>query len=41
MINRSTAVIGEGSDETIRAYAATCVINGNNKPLKFVISETS
>jgi len=37
----STAVIGEDLDETIRAYATTCVVNGNNKPLKFVISEIS
>ena len=36
-----TAVVGEGQNETIRAYATTCVVNGNNKPLKFVISETS
>jgi len=36
-----TTVVGEDSDETIRAYSTTCVVNGNNKPLKFVISETS
>jgi hypothetical protein len=36
-----TAVVGEFGNETIRAYATTCVVNGNNKPLKFAISETS
>jgi len=36
-----TAVVGEGQHETIRAYATTCVVNGNNKPLKFEISEIS
>jgi len=35
-----TAIVGEGQDETIRAYATTCVVNGDNKPLKFAISET-
>jgi len=36
-----TAVVGEEQDEAIRAYATTCVVNGNNKPLKFEISEIS
>jgi hypothetical protein len=36
-----TSVYGEAEGEAIRAYAATCVVNGNNKPLQFTISETS
>lgn len=35
----STAVYGDSDSKAIRAYAATCVINGNNKPLRFAISE--
>ncbi|MDH3350015.1 MAG: hypothetical protein OEM51_00595 [Gammaproteobacteria bacterium] len=36
-----TSVRGGEKGETIRAYAATCVVNGNHKPLKFDISEIS
>jgi len=36
-----TAIVGDGQDETIRAYATTCVVNGDNKPLKFEINEAS
>ncbi len=35
-----TEVIGGQENETIRAYASTCVVNGNNKPLRFEINET-
>jgi len=37
----STSVYGEAEGDAIRAYATTCVVNGNNKPLKFSISEVS
>ena len=37
----STFVYGQAEGETIRAYAATCVVNGNNKPLRFTISKVS
>ena len=37
----STSLYGEAESEAIRAYATTCVVNGNNKPLKFTFSETS
>ncbi len=36
-----TSLFGEAEGETIRAYVTTCIVNGNNKPLKFTISETS
>ena len=35
----STSVYGEAEGEAIRAYAATCVVNGDNQPLQFNISE--
>ncbi len=38
-LNISTSVYGEAGDEAIRSYAATCIVNGNNKPLKFTISK--
>ena len=37
----STLVFGESESEAIRAYAATCVVNGDNEPLQFSISESS
>jgi len=37
----STSLYGEAEGEAIRAYATTCVVNGNNKPMKFTFSETS
>ena len=37
----STSVYGAADDKAIRAYAATCVVNGDHKPLKFAISEVS
>jgi len=37
----STSVFGQDEDEIIRAYAAECIVNGNNKPLAFNISEVS
>lgn len=37
----STSVFGADEGEAIRAYATTCVVNGNNKPMKFSISEVS
>ena len=37
----STSVYGEAEGETIRAYAATCVVNGDNQPLSFDISQSS
>jgi len=36
----STSVLGQDEDETIRAYATTCVVNGNNKPMQFSISKS-
>jgi hypothetical protein len=35
----STSLYGEAEGEAIRAYAATCVVNGDNQPLQFDISE--
>jgi len=35
----STSLYGEAEGEVIRAYAATCVVNGDNQPLQFDISE--
>jgi len=37
----STSLYGEAEGKVIRAYATTCIVNGNNKPLKFTFSETS
>jgi len=37
----STVVYGQNEGETIRAYATTCVVNGDNKPLQFSISKSS
>jgi hypothetical protein len=34
-------VDGKAEGEAIRAYATTCVVNGNHKPLRFDIVETS
>jgi len=35
----STSVYGEAEGKAIRAYAATCVVNGDNAPLQFSLSE--
>lgn len=40
-MNITTSVYGEADNEAIRAYAATCIVNGNNKPMKFTISKVS
>lgn len=37
----STSVYGQADNVAIRTYAATCVVNGNHKPLQFAISEVS
>ncbi len=37
----STSVYGEAEGEAIRAYAATCVVNGDNSPLSFDIDQSS
>ena len=37
----STVVYGQNEGETIRAYATTCVVNGNNQPLQFSINKSS
>ena len=37
----STSVFGETEAETIRAYAAECIVNGNNDPLRFHFDEIS
>ena len=37
----STSVYGGADGDAIRAYAATCVVNGNNKPLSFAINQVS
>jgi len=37
----STSVFGAEEDKAIRAYAATCVVNGDNAPLSFSISENT
>jgi hypothetical protein len=37
----STSVFGETDAETIRAYAAECVVNGDNDPLQFDFDEVS
>jgi hypothetical protein len=35
----STAVFGGTDADTIRAYAAECIVNGNNDPLQFDFDE--
>ena len=37
----STSLYGETGDDQIRAYAATCVVNGNNEPLSFEMTSSS
>jgi len=37
----STSLYGEAESEAIRAYATTCIVDGNNKPMKFTFSEIS
>ena len=37
----STSVFGEAESEVIRAYAATCVVNGDNPPLSFEMAESA
>jgi len=37
----STSLYGEAESEAIRAYATTCIVNGNNRPMKFTFSEIS
>lgn len=37
----STSLFGEAEGDVIRAYATTCVVNGNNKPLSFDIRNNS
>lgn len=35
----STSVYGEAQGEAIRVYAATCVVKGDNQPLRFRFSQ--
>jgi hypothetical protein len=35
-----TSLYDDASDIAIRAYATSCVVNGNNVPMQFSISET-
>ncbi len=35
----STSLFDEGEEQVIRAYAATCIVNGDNPPLSFEIKE--
>ena len=35
----STSVFGAAASDAIRAYAATCVVNGSNPPMKFEMAE--
>ena len=37
----STSLYGENQEQLIRAYATTCVVNGNNEPMQFQIAERS
>ena len=37
----TTSLFGKSGDEAIRAYATTCVVNGDNEPLQFSVSENS
>lgn len=36
----STSLYRQGGEEEVRAYAATCVVNGDHRPLSFTMSET-
>ena len=36
-----TSLYNESSELAIREYATSCVINGNNAPMKFSINETN
>jgi hypothetical protein len=36
-----TSLYNEGSESAIREYATSCVVNGNNAPLQFSISESN
>ena len=35
-----TSIYSDNGDAAIRAYATSCVVNGNNVPMSFSISET-
>ncbi len=35
-----TSIYSDTGDAAIREYATSCVVNGNNAPMKFSISET-
>ena len=37
----ATSVFPENGETAIREYATSCVVNGNNVPLQFTISETA
>jgi len=37
----STSIYGEAEGDAIRAYAATCIVNGANQPLSFDIDQSS
>lgn len=37
----STSVFGKAEGKAIRAYAATCIVNGNNPPLSFEMAESA
>jgi hypothetical protein len=37
----STSLFSESGSDIVRAYATTCVVNGNNKPLAFEITNNS
>jgi len=37
----STSVFGKTDADSIRAYAAECIVNGNNDPLQFDFDEVS
>jgi hypothetical protein len=36
----STSIYGEAEGDAIRAYAATCIVNGANQPLSFDIDQS-
>ena len=40
-MNITTSVYSDTDGEAIREYATTCIVNGNNKPLKFSIAKVS
>ncbi len=40
-MNITTSVYGNADSEAIREYVTTCIVNGNNKPLKFTIAKVS